>query len=132
MGKSSLWQFTRSEPKTNAHVMLPLGEAQLCVDCETITDARGEVCPACDGKGGLVSLSVWLGGGLGPWEKRARTPESIVTTTVDGQELNEMGRREGEAQGEGLNNEGKCQGGHLPSIPHEGEKPHCPICGEEL
>lgn len=80
----STWRFTKAEPRVQgAHIMLPLSEAMLCVDCETITDASGEVCPACDGRGGLVSLSRWLGGSVGPVERRTGQVSAVSDPAPD-------------------------------------------------
>ena len=34
-----------------------LGKATLCANCDSITESRGETCPVCGGRGGMVSLA---------------------------------------------------------------------------
>jgi len=43
--------------------VLPLWKAVFCLDCEVISDSRGDECPACKGRL-LVSLARMLGGSL--------------------------------------------------------------------
>src|SRR5262249_31978441 len=47
----------------NGASVLPLSNSVFCLDCEVISNSRGEECPACRGRS-LVSLSRMLGGSL--------------------------------------------------------------------
>jgi len=51
---------TRNQAKTE---VLPLGNAIFCLDCEIISNSRGDECPARKSRS-LVSLARMLGGSL--------------------------------------------------------------------
>jgi hypothetical protein len=55
--------FARAWNKPRANVV-PLGTAVFCLDCEAISNSRGDECQAC-GTRSLVSLARILGGSLG-------------------------------------------------------------------
>jgi hypothetical protein len=61
--------FGKAEAKRRP-ATVPLAAAVLCVDCETLSDARGHACPACGGQA-LMSVAAVLGGALAE-EVRAR------------------------------------------------------------
>ena len=52
---------------------LPLSNAKLCMNCEQISDARGETCPAC------AARANWLPIGrlLGSLAEEEREPEKV-------------------------------------------------------
>jgi hypothetical protein len=51
---------TQSQPDL---VLVALGRAMLCLDCEIISNCKGDECPACRGHS-LLSLTKILGGSL--------------------------------------------------------------------
>jgi hypothetical protein len=54
--------FAETRNRPDARV-LPLWNAVFCLDCEVISNSRGDECPACKGRS-LVSLARMLGGSL--------------------------------------------------------------------
>ena len=54
--------FAETQHQPEAEV-LPLGNAVFCLDCEIISNGRGDECPACKSRS-LVSLARMLGGSL--------------------------------------------------------------------
>lgn len=44
--------------------LIPMSQAVLCVNCGVVSDATGEECPGCAGRGSLMSLSTILEKGV--------------------------------------------------------------------
>lgn len=69
---------------------LPLSNAVFCLDCEVISNSRGDECPVCNGRS-LVSLARILGGSLfahREYESQACGNELFdITITVDLQQM---------------------------------------------
>jgi hypothetical protein len=69
---------------------LPLLDAVFCLDCEVITNSRGDQCPVCNSRS-LVSLARILGGSLfAHRERHAQEGETElfdITITVDLQQM---------------------------------------------
>jgi hypothetical protein len=69
---------------------LPLLNAVFCLDCEMISDSRGDECPSCKGRS-LVSLARMLGGSLfGHRAKQLRNYEGglfDIRITIDLQQM---------------------------------------------
>lgn len=38
-------------------IAIPLGVAQLCVECSSVVEAKGDTCPRCNAVGCLLSLA---------------------------------------------------------------------------
>lgn len=55
-----MFNGAKSQPEAE---VLPLGGAVFCLDCETISNSRGDECPACKGHS-LLALAKILGGSL--------------------------------------------------------------------
>ena len=43
------------------HCLMNLQDAVICVECETVSDSRGDACPGCGGSGSLMSLAKLIG-----------------------------------------------------------------------
>ena len=69
---------------------LPLWNAVFCLDCEVISNSRGDECPVCNGRS-LVSLARVLGGSLFAHREQASQERESklfdVTITVDLQQM---------------------------------------------
>lgn len=67
---------------------LPLWNAIFCLDCEVISNSRGDECPVCSGRS-LVSLARVLGGSLFAHREPASQENKFfdVTITVDLQQM---------------------------------------------
>ena len=89
----------RNQPKAE---VVPLGNASLCLDCEVISDVRGDECPACNSHS-LVNLARILGGSLRghkPGEKVESGPFDITLTVA----LHQMHAKDVNTTLEGLTN----------------------------
>ena len=70
--------FRGIENQIDAEV-LPLLSAVLCVDCESVTNSRGDECPVC-GSRSLLSLARTLGGTLAAYhvDRTKETPNALL------------------------------------------------------
>lgn len=62
--------------------LIPLTDAVLCVNCGIVSDAGGETCPGCAGRGGLLNLAVHRGPfflGMRPNRARSRSKGELLT-----------------------------------------------------
>jgi len=73
--------FGKSQDVTSGPATFPLRSAVLCLDCETLSNATGNICPGCGGTG-LMSVVEALGGALAGQET-AKLVESYEATSSE-------------------------------------------------
>jgi hypothetical protein len=73
--------FGKSEGAKSGPATLPLRSAILCIDCETLSNATGSICPGCGGTA-LMSVAEALGGALAGYET-AKLVESYEGTSSE-------------------------------------------------
>src|SRR5215467_59931 len=78
----------RHQPDEN---VLPLCNAVFCLDCEVISNSRGDECPACKSRS-VVSLARMLGGSL--HAHRAQRRESVAFDIAIAIELQQVNARD--------------------------------------
>ena len=72
---------------------LPLWNAVFCLDCEVISNSRGDECPVCNGRS-LVSLARILGGSLFAHHEQLHEGEHAWFDVTIAVELQQMGAKD--------------------------------------
>jgi hypothetical protein len=69
--------------------ILPLQNAVLCVDCESVSNAKTDECPVCGGHS-LLALARMLGGSLAAHKSKHQDGESVLFDLTIAIELKQM------------------------------------------